>query len=236
MVATFVCRAVSAYRSRPARPFMPTCRSRHPRPRSRSRARRSRVLRHPAPRRAGRRVRARRLGLDDRCRAGPARRRAAPADRYGAPAAASPGAPPSTRARDDDEDRGREGRADRALQRLPEGTRFDVIFFDGGSRRSRPIVALDGPRATLIDFVTASSRRLDRAAPAMRPAVSGAPRRAALRRSRQCRRRRRRRATRCARGDPRGGTRFDAVGLGAGQDASLLGTLAGESGGLYQAL
>jgi hypothetical protein len=30
--------------------------------------------------------------------------------------------------------------------------------------------------------------------------------------------------------------RIDTVGVGGGQDASLLGTLASESGGLYQAL
>lgn len=34
----------------------------------------------------------------------------------------------------------------------------------------------------------------------------------------------------------RGGTRIDTIGLGAGQDGSLLSTLAHESGGLYQAL
>jgi hypothetical protein len=33
-----------------------------------------------------------------------------------------------------------------------------------------------------------------------------------------------------------GGVRIDTIGLGAGQDGSLLATLAGESGGLYQAL
>jgi hypothetical protein len=33
-----------------------------------------------------------------------------------------------------------------------------------------------------------------------------------------------------------GGVRIDTIGLGAGQDGSLLSTLAGESGGLYQAL
>lgn len=34
----------------------------------------------------------------------------------------------------------------------------------------------------------------------------------------------------------RGGVRIDTIGLGAGQDGALLSTLAGESGGLYQAL
>jgi hypothetical protein len=33
-----------------------------------------------------------------------------------------------------------------------------------------------------------------------------------------------------------GGTRIDTVGLGSGQDGWLLGTLAQESGGIYQAL
>jgi hypothetical protein len=34
----------------------------------------------------------------------------------------------------------------------------------------------------------------------------------------------------------RGGVRIDTIGLGAGQARDLLGKLAGESGGLYQAL
>jgi hypothetical protein len=34
----------------------------------------------------------------------------------------------------------------------------------------------------------------------------------------------------------RGGVRIDTIGLGRGQDSELLSALAGESGGLYQAL
>jgi len=127
-----------------------------------------------------------------------------------------------------------------ALQRLPAGTRVDVIFFDSGIEAFAPdVVTLDDTtRTSLIAYVTASEAGGSTAlAPAMRTAFIMNARRvvllsdglgnvgggadAVLRDAREA---------------IHGGIRIDAVGLGAGQDASLLGTLAGESGGLYQAL
>ncbi|HSN29069.1 MAG TPA: hypothetical protein VLT45_22430 [Kofleriaceae bacterium] len=127
-----------------------------------------------------------------------------------------------------------------ALKKLPTGTRVNVIFFDSDVEGFAPdVVPLDeATRASLIGYVSAEFARGSTAlSPAMRTALMMQTRRvvllsdglgnvgggadAVLRDAREA---------------IRGGTRIDTVGLGTGQDATLLGTLAGESGGLYQAL
>lgn len=127
-----------------------------------------------------------------------------------------------------------------ALKKLPAGTRVNVIFFYSDVEGFAPdVVPLDeATRASLIGYVSAEFARGSTAlSPAMRTALMMQTRRvvllsdglgnvgggadAVLRDAREA---------------IRGGTRIDTVGLGNGQDATLLGTLAGESGGLYQAL
>ncbi|MBV8756697.1 MAG: VWA domain-containing protein, partial [Deltaproteobacteria bacterium] len=127
-----------------------------------------------------------------------------------------------------------------ALQKLPAGTRVNVIFFESDVEAFAPdVVPLDdATRASLVGYVSAETARGSTAlAPAMRTALIMQSRRvvllsdglgnvgggaeAVLRDAREA---------------IRGGTRIDTVGLGNGQDARLLGTLASESGGLYQAL
>lgn len=127
-----------------------------------------------------------------------------------------------------------------ALQKLPAGTRLDVIFFNSDLAAFSPgPFALDETnRANLIAFIKdtgpAGSTAL---APAMRAAFLmnaqrvvllsdglgnvGGNAQAVLRDAREA---------------MHGGVRIDTIGLGAGQDRSLLGSLASESGGLYQAL
>jgi Mg-chelatase subunit ChlD len=127
-----------------------------------------------------------------------------------------------------------------ALQRLPAGTRMNVIFFNSGLEAFAPeIVPLDdASREHLIAFVRETEPSGSTAlAPAMRTAfvmnatrvvllsdglgnVGGGPD-AVLRDAREA---------------MHGGVRIDTIGLGAGQDGALLSTLASESGGLYQAL
>ena len=127
-----------------------------------------------------------------------------------------------------------------ALSRLPPGTRMNVIFFNSGLEAFAPgMVPLDDPsRASLITFVRETAPVGSTAlAPAMRTAFLMNARRvvllsdglgnvggnaaAVLRDAREA---------------MRGGVRIDTIGVGGGQDASLLGALASESGGLYQAL
>ena len=127
-----------------------------------------------------------------------------------------------------------------ALKKLPAGTRVNVIFFESDVEAfAADVVPLDdATRASLIGYVSSETARGATAlSPAMRLAfvmqsrrvvllsdglgnVGGGPE-AVLRDAREA---------------IRGGTRIDTVGLGNGQDVRLLGTLAGESGGLYQAL
>jgi hypothetical protein len=127
-----------------------------------------------------------------------------------------------------------------ALQRLAPGTRLNVIFFNGDLEAFAPsIVPVDEQgKSTLIQFVRGTSPDGGTAlAPAMRAAflmnaarvvllsdglgnIGGTPED----------------IIRDAREAIRGGVRIDTIGLGAGQAASLLSTLASESGGLYQAL
>ncbi len=127
-----------------------------------------------------------------------------------------------------------------ALERLPAGTRMNVIFFNSELEAFAPgMVALDDAgRVNLITFVRETAPTGSTAlAPAMRTAFMMNARRvvllsdglgnvggnaaAVLRDAREA---------------MRGGVRIDTIGVGNGQDGSLLSALAGESGGLYQAL
>ena len=127
-----------------------------------------------------------------------------------------------------------------ALKKLPAGTRINVIFFDSDVQAFAPdVVPLDdATRASLIGYVSGEVAQGSTAlAPAMRTAFIMQSRRVVLLSDglgnvgggADA-------VLRDARDASRGGTRIDTVGLGTGQDARLLGTLAAESGGLYQAL
>jgi len=126
-----------------------------------------------------------------------------------------------------------------ALERLAEGTRMNVIFFNSElDAFSAQIAPLDEPgRASLITFVKATEPVGSTAlAPAMRTAFLmnahrivllsdglgnvGGNAEAVLRDAREA---------------MHGGVRIDTIGLGASQDVALLNSLARESGGLYQA-
>lgn len=127
-----------------------------------------------------------------------------------------------------------------ALERLPDGTRMNVIFFNHRVEANAPgLVALEGStRDNLIRFVEGIE-------PANRTALATAMRAAFVMGARhvvvlsdglgnigggstQI--------LRDAREAMRGGVRIDTIGLGHDQDAALLRALADESGGLYQAL
>ncbi len=126
------------------------------------------------------------------------------------------------------------------LQRLPDGTRMNVLFFnDEVEGFAANAVALDaGTRELMITYVK-------RTEPLGSTALTGAMRTAFLLNAK--------RVVllsdglgnvgpdedallRDAREAMRGGVRIDTIGLGATQDRNLLGALARESGGLYQAL
>lgn len=127
-----------------------------------------------------------------------------------------------------------------ALQRLPAGTRMNVIFFNSEVEAFAPsmIVLDETGRTNLVSYVQETAPAGSTAlAPAMRIAFLMNARRVVLlsdglgnvggnAAS----------VLRDAREAMRGGVRIDTIGLGAGQAAELLGTLASESGGLYQAL
>lgn len=127
-----------------------------------------------------------------------------------------------------------------ALQKLPAGTRMNVVFFNSDLEAFAPtMVPLEeSSRQGLIDFVKEQSATGSTAlAPAMRTAFLMNARRVVLLSdglgnvggNAQA-------VLRDAREAMRGGVRIDTIGLGSGQDAQLLGALASESGGLYQAL
>jgi hypothetical protein len=127
-----------------------------------------------------------------------------------------------------------------ALERLPAGTRMNVLFFNSDLDAFAPgMVPLDEPsRAGLIGFVRGTAPTGSTAlAPAMRTAFMMNARRVVLLSdglgnvggNADA-------VIRDAREAMRGGVRIDTIGLGAGQDGALLGALASESGGLYQAL
>jgi hypothetical protein len=127
-----------------------------------------------------------------------------------------------------------------ALQRLPAGTRVDVVFFERGvGAFSADLVTLDdATRVNLINYVGATDANGSTAlAPAMRAAFLMNARRVVLLSdglgnvgggAED--------VLRDAREAIQGGVRIDTVGLGTGQDADLLSALASESGGVYQAL
>ncbi|HEX5063714.1 MAG TPA: hypothetical protein VFV99_30255 [Kofleriaceae bacterium] len=125
-----------------------------------------------------------------------------------------------------------------ALRQLPAGTRMNVLFFNDALDAYAPsfVVLDEATRTTLITFVDDSEPMGSTAlAPAMRTAFLmnahrivllsdglgnvGGNADAVMRDAREA---------------MRGGVRIDTIGLGAGQDARLLGALAKESGGLYQ--
>lgn len=126
-----------------------------------------------------------------------------------------------------------------ALRKLPPGTRVNVIFFNSDlTALAADVVPLDEDgRAGMIHFIGGVRARGSTAlAPAMRAAFLMNSQRVVLLSdglgnvgggSDS--------VLRDAREAMRGGVRIDAIGLGSGQDGSLLSTLAGESGGLYQA-
>lgn len=127
-----------------------------------------------------------------------------------------------------------------ALDRLPPGTRMNVLFFNNGLEAFAPaIVELeDSSREGLVGFIRETEPSGATAlATAMRLAFLMNARRvillsdglgnvggdaeAVLRDAREA---------------MLGGVRIDTIGLGANQDGPLLDALAAESGGLYQAL
>jgi hypothetical protein len=127
-----------------------------------------------------------------------------------------------------------------AITKLAAQTRLNVIFFNSGLRAyEATLFPLDDPgRASLVTFIQGTGPQGSTAlAPAMRAAFLLNARRvvllsdglgnvggnasAVLRDAREA---------------MRGGVRIDTIGLGRGQDSELLSALAGESGGLYQAL
>jgi hypothetical protein len=157
----------------------------------------------------------------------------------GSPAEGSPPAAPSPPAVPTKIDVARNELAD-TLQRLPAGTRMNVIFFNSSVEAFAPsMVPLEETgRDVLIGFVREMTATGSTAlVPAMRTAFLMNARRivllsdglgnvggdshALLRDAREA---------------MRGGVRIDAIGLGRDQDAALLQTLASESGGIYQSL
>jgi hypothetical protein len=127
-----------------------------------------------------------------------------------------------------------------ALAKLPLGTRVNVIFFnsDLDALAADVLPLSDQSRDGMIKFVSSVGASGSTAlAPAMRAAFLMNAKRIVLLSdglgnvgggadS----------VLRDAREAMHGGVRIDTIGLGAGQDGSLLSSLAGESGGLYQAL
>ncbi len=127
-----------------------------------------------------------------------------------------------------------------ALERLPAGTRMNVIFFNSELEGFAPtMVPLEETaRAGLIEYVRSTLATGSTAlAPAMRIAFLMNARRIVLLSdglgnvggSSDS-------LLRDAREAMRGGVRIDTIGLGRSKNAALLRTLANESGGLYQAL
>lgn len=127
-----------------------------------------------------------------------------------------------------------------ALQRLPEGTRMNVIFFNDDLQgfAAAPFVLEASARSGLIGFVKDTVPLGSTAlVPAMRTAFLMNARRVVLLSdglgniggdSSDL--------LRDAREAMRGGVRIDTIGLGVDQDAALLSSLASESGGIYQDL
>lgn len=127
-----------------------------------------------------------------------------------------------------------------ALQRLPVGTRMNVVFFNSELEAFAPgMIPLDEQgRTDLVSFIKGISATGSTAlAPAMRTAfVMNAKRIVLLSDGLGNVGGGSESVIRDAREAMHGGVRIDTIGLGAGQDADLLGSLARESGGLYQRL
>ena len=127
-----------------------------------------------------------------------------------------------------------------ALQRLPAGTRLDIVFFDSDvAAYAADMVTLDEEtRAHLISFASSAGPGGSTAlAPAMRAAfVMNAKRVVLLSDGRGNVGGDSDAVLRVAREAIHGGVRIDTVGLGKDQDRWLMSALANESGGLYQAL
>ncbi len=127
-----------------------------------------------------------------------------------------------------------------ALERLPAGTRMNVIFFnDGVEAFADRLVAMQEPdRAGFLSFVEGVEAHGNTAlAPALRTAFVLDARRVVLLsdghgnvggESHEI--------LRDAREAMQGGVRIDTIGIGPGHDRTLMQALAAESGGLYQAL
>jgi hypothetical protein len=126
-----------------------------------------------------------------------------------------------------------------AVMKLQGQTRVNVIFFNSGLLAyEATLFSLDAGRPGLVNFIQGQRPMGSTAlAPAMRAAFLMNARRVVLlsdglgnvggnANS----------VLRDAREAMRGGVRIDTIGLGSGQDTELLGTIAGESGGLYQRL
>lgn len=127
-----------------------------------------------------------------------------------------------------------------ALERLPAGTRLNVLFFNAELDAYAPtfVVLDENGRTDMISFVRESVPEGGTAlGPAMRTALLMNARRIVLlsdglgniggnAAS----------VLRDAREGIRGGIRIDTIGIGGDQDGVLLGALARESGGLYQPL
>jgi hypothetical protein len=127
-----------------------------------------------------------------------------------------------------------------ALQRLPAGTRINVIFFNDELDALGPAMfpLEDGNRDAMIAYIGSTVASGSTAlAPAMRTAFLMSAQRIVLLSdglgnvggSSSS-------LLRDAREAIRGGVRIDTIGLGNGQDAKLLSALADESGGIYQRL
>ncbi len=127
-----------------------------------------------------------------------------------------------------------------ALERLPAGTRLNVLFFNDSLEAFAPnMVPLDEPgRSGLISFIRATGPEGNTAlAPAMRTAfLMNAKRIVLLSDGLGNVGGRAHEVLRDAREAIRGGVRIDTIGLGRDQDRQLLNALAVESGGLYQPL
>ncbi len=127
-----------------------------------------------------------------------------------------------------------------ALAKLPEGTRMNVVFFSAGLEALAPEMTPleEAAREGYIGFVRETVAYGQTAlVPAMRTAFLMNPRQIVLLSD----------GLGNIGGDSddllrdaqeaiRGGVRIDTIGIGAGQDAQLLGRLAADSGGVYQAL
>ena len=125
-----------------------------------------------------------------------------------------------------------------ALRRLPDGTRINIVYFNSNVEGFAPeLISLDpGMRERFVGYVMATAPNGSTAlAPAMRAAFLMNAKRVVLLSdglgnvgggSRE--------VLRDAREAMQGGVRIDTIGIGRSQDASLMRSLAEESGGLAQ--